>query len=189
MKRQVNIMGLSYSQSQIGTYVCLLAEQRGSRKLPIIVKTTDAQTIALKVENMKSPRPLSEEVTKEICEIQKLDCQEVQIYEVLEGIFYSRLILSDGFDQYEVECTAGSAIAYSQVFECPLFVEEKVFVQAGIEIDTEGNPIPEEAAAPRERVITTEDLERMLQDALDDEDYMLAAEYRDKLKERKEQND
>jgi bifunctional DNase/RNase len=184
MKRQVTVSGLNYSQSQIGTYVCLLEEQRGNRKLPIIVKTQDAQVIALNVEGMKSPRPLTHEVLRDTIEAFQMDCQEAEIYSVMEGIFYSRIVVTNGIETMDIECTAGDAVAFSQVFGCPLYVQEDVLVQAGIELDSSGNFVTEEPST-RGKVLSIEDFGRMMNEALAVEDYMLAAEYRDKIKELK----
>ena len=182
MKRQVKILGLSYSQSQIGSYVCVLSEQRGTRKLPIIVKPHDAQVIALSVEGMRSPRPLTHELLKETCDAFQMDCQEVEIYKVLEGIFYARITISNGFDSVSIESTAGDAIALSEIFECPLFVQEEVINMCGVDMD-EGN-ISEESS--QGNVMKVEDLEKLMEQAIANEDYEMAAELRDKINEIKE---
>ena len=182
MKRQVKILGLSYSQSQIGSYVCVLSEQRGTRKLPIIVKPHDAQVIALSVEGMRSPRPLTHELLKETCYAFQMDCQEVEIYKVLEGIFYARITISNGFDSVSIESTAGDAIALSEIFECPLFVQEEVINMCGVDMD-EGN-ISEESS--QGNVMKVEDLEKLMEQAIANEDYEMAAELRDKINEIKE---
>ena len=131
MKREVKILGLSYAQSQIGSYVCVLGETNGHRKLPIIVKQQDAQTIALRVEGMKAPRPLTHDLFKSLSDSFMLDCQQVEIYQVLEGIFYSRLVFNNGVDDATIETTAGDAIALSLVFDCPLYVSEEVLSTCG----------------------------------------------------------
>ena len=183
MKRQVKILGLSYSQSQIGSYVCVLSEQRGTRKLPIIVKPHDAQVIALSVEGMKSPRPLTHELLKETCDAFQMDCQEVEIYKVLEGIFYARITISNGFDSVSIESTAGDAIALSEIFECPLYVEEEVISICGVNMDQDGNLTPDENQG---NIMKVEDLEKLMEQAIANEDYEMAAELRDKINEIKE---
>lgn len=185
MKREVKILGLSYSQSQIGSYVCVLGEKNGHRKLPIIVKPQDAQTIALRIENMKSPRPLTHDLLKSLSDSFMIDCHEVQIFKVLEGIFYSKLIFNNGIDDSTIECTAGDAIALSLVFNCPLYVSEEVLSICGIQTDEDGNLVPDESETktPKKDVISIEDLKRMMQDAISNEEYELAAQYRDKISE------
>ena len=191
MKREVKILGLSYAQSQLGSYVCVLGETNGHRKLPIIVKPTDAQVIALRVEGMKAPRPLTHDLFKSLSDSFMLDCQEVQIYQVLEGIFYSRLIFNNGVDDATIETTAGDAIALSLVFECPLYVSEEVLSSCGIQTDDEGNLLPDTETKKKpskkkktaEPVISLEDLKHMMEDAIANEEYELAAQYRDKIAE------
>lgn len=191
MKREVKILGLSYSQSQIGSYVCVLSEVNGHRKLPIIIKPQDAQVIALRVENMKSPRPLTHDLIRNICGSFMIDCQEVYIYKTLEGIFYSKLVMNNGIDDADIETTAGDAIALALVFDCPLYVSEEVLDACGIVTDEQGNLLPDsdeqrkarKEARKQEPVISLEDMKKMMEDAIANEEYELAAQYRDKIAE------
>lgn len=186
MKRQVKILGLSYSQTQIGSYVCVLSEMRGTRKLPIIIKPHDAQVIALSVEGMKSPRPLTHEILKETCDAFQMDCQEIEIYKVLEGIFYARILISNGFDSIHIDTTAGDAIAFSQIFDCPLYAQEEVLNMCGVDMDEQGNLVPDDD--PKGNIMKVEDLEKLMEEAIENEDYEMAAELRDKINELKEKN-
>lgn len=184
MKREVKILGLSYSQSQVGSYVCVLSEVNGHRKLPIIIKAQDAQTIALKIEGMKSPRPLTHDVFKTLSESFQLDCQEAYIYKVLEGVFYSKIVMNNGIDDSEIETTAGDAIALSLVFDSPLYVDEDVLSSCGITTDDNGNPITnteETKNTKSEPIISIDDMKRMMEEAISNEEYELAAQYRDKI--------
>ena len=194
MKREVKILGLSYSQSQVGSYVCVLSETNGHRKLPIIIKTQDAQTIALKIEGMKSPRPMTHDLFKSLSESFMIDCQEVYIYQVLEGVFYAKLVFNNGIDDADIETTAGDAIALSLVFDCPLYVSEEVLDVCGIVTDDEGNIVPDSDEVKKYRktktkkknpdpVISLEDMKKMMEEAIQNEEYELAAQYRDKIKE------
>jgi len=186
MKREVKIIALSYSQTQVGSYVCVLSEVNGLRKLPVIVKPQDAQTIALRLESMKAPRPMSHDLIKSISDSFMLDCQEVNIYKMLEGIFYSRLVMNNGVDDAYIECTAGDAISLALTFDCPIYVSEEVLAENGVMMDDKGYLVPDsglESVEERKDIISIEDLERMLQDAIENEDYELAAKYRDKINE------
>lgn len=196
MKREVKILGLSYSQSQVGSYVCVLSEERGHRKLPVIIKPQDAQTIALRIEEMKSPRPMTHDVIKSISDSFQLDCQEVFIFQVLEGVFYAKLKMNNGVDDADIEVTAGDAIALSLVFNCPLYVHEEVLRMCGLVTDDEGNPIDNydeqltdqqkeivDSKLGKQRNMTVEELNRLLNEAVSNEDYELAAKYRDKINE------
>lgn len=179
-------MALSYSQTQVGSYVCVLSEVNGIRKLPIIVKPQDAQIIALRLESMKSPRPMTHDLIKSISDSFQLDCQEVQIYKVLEGIFYARILMNDGIDDAHIESTAGDALSVALTFDSPIYVSEEVLSECGVMMDDKGYLVPDSKDNTSEKktdVIAAEDLEKMLQDAIDNEDYELAAKYRDKINE------
>lgn len=190
MKREVKVLGLSYSQSQIGSYVCVLTEINGHRKLPIIIKAQDAQTVALKVEGMKAPRPMTHDLFRSMADSFSINCQEVYIYQVLEGVFYAKLVMDNGIDDSDIETTAGDAIALSQTFECPLYVSEEVLDKCGIPTDEQGNLVPDVQSVKKSKkakksgkVLSVEDLQKMMQEAIENEDYEMAAQYRDKIAE------
>lgn len=199
MKKQVKILGLSYSQSQSGSYVVVLSEKKGRRKLPIVIKSSDAQQIALKIEGVKSPRPLTHDLFKSINDSYGIDIQEVYIYAILEGIFYTKLVTSNGIEEVEIECTAGDGIAISIVFDCPLYVSKEVLDISGVNISDDGDNInnleiediddyiEEEEEIPK-RVVSIEDLEHMIEDAIGNEEYEIAAEIRDRIEKLKKEN-
>lgn len=184
MKREVKVLALSYSSSQLTSYVCVLGEVNGNRKLPIIVKATDAQTIALRIEKMDPPRPLTHDLLKSVCQSFLIDCQEVYIYQAVEGIFYAKLVMNNGIDDADIETTAGDAIALSFVFDCPLYVSEGIMSEFGIEMDNQGNLVPDTRKKEnKDAVISIEDLKAMMEEAISKEEYELAAKYRDKIAE------
>src|SRR5271166_3919318 len=125
-RKEVRILGLSYSQTQVGSYVVVLSEIRGNKKLPVIIKPMDAQQIDLKIEGMKSPRPLTHDLFKLVTDSYRIDVQEVYIHAILEGIFYTKLVSSNGVDSVEIECSAGDGIALAIVYQCPIYVSKDV---------------------------------------------------------------
>ena len=192
MKKEVKVLGLSYAQSQTGSYVVVLSEKRGNRKIPIVIKPSDAQQIALKIEGVKSPRPLTHDLFKSVTDAFGIDVQEVYIYEILEGIFYTKLISSNGIDDIEIECTAGDGIALAIVYGCPLFASDEVLKKSGVIISDDGESIVDDEEdledefemqeiRPKKSVVTVENLEKMLEKALEDEEYEIAAELRDRI--------
>jgi bifunctional DNase/RNase len=190
MKKEVKLLGLSYSQSQSGSYVVVLSEKKGKRKLPIVIKPSDAQQIALKIEGMKSPRPLTHDLFKTITDSYSIDIQEVYIYSILEGIFYTKMVTSNGLEDVEVECTAGDGIALSIVYGCPLYASKEVLDISGVHINDDGSQMSEdemdveedfEEIKPAKRVVSIEDLEHMMNDAIANEEYEIAAEIRDRI--------
>ena len=192
MRKEVKVLGLSYGQSQAGSYVVVLSEKKGKRKLPIVIKPSDAQQIALKIEGMKSPRPLTHDLFKTITDSYSIDIQEVYIYAILEGIFYTKMVTSNGLEDVEVECTAGDGIALSIVYGCPLYASKEVLDISGVYINDDGSDMSEdemdvdmeedfEEVKPAKRVVSIEDLEHMMNDAIANEEYEIAAEIRDRI--------
>lgn len=199
MKKEVKVLGLSYSQSQSGSYVVVLSEKKGKRKLPIVIKPSDAQQIALKIEGVKSPRPLTHDLFKSLTDSYQIDIQEVHIYAILEGIFYTKLITSNGIEESEIDCTAGDGIALSIVFGCPLYASKEVLDLSGVYINDDGTAMnnsdvediddyEEEVEETPKRVVSIEDLEHMIEDAIRNEEYEIAAEIRDRIEKLKKEN-
>ena len=195
MRKEVKVLGLSYGQSQAGSYVVVLSEKKGKRKLPIVIKPSDAQQIALKIEGMKSPRPLTHDLFKTVTDAYSIDIQEVYIYAILEGIFYTKMVTSNGLEDVEVECTAGDGIALSIVYGCPLYASKEVLDISGVYINDDGSTMSEdemdmeedlEDFRPAKRVVSVEDLQHMMEDALANEEYEIAAELRDRIAKLKE---
>ena len=194
MKKEVKVLGLSYSQSQSGSYVVVLSEKKGKRKLPIVIKPSDAQQIALKIEGVKSPRPLTHDLFKTITDSYQIDIQEVYIYAILEGIFYTKLITSNGVEEAEIDCTAGDGIALSIVYGCPLYASKEVLDLSGVYINDDGSTMDnsdideyEEVEETPKRVVSIEDLEHMIEDAIRNEEYEIAAEIRDRIEKLKKE--
>jgi bifunctional DNase/RNase len=199
MKKEVKILGLSYSQSQSGSYVVVLSEKKGKRKLPIVIKASDAQQIALKIEGVESIRPLTHDLFKSITDCYGIDVQEVYIHDVLEGIFYTKLVTHNGIEDVEIECTAGDGIALSMVYGCPLFIDKEVLDSSGIFVNDDGTQMSQDeiesddfeeevvSTKKAKRVVSIEDLEHMMNDAISNEEYETAAILRDRINKLKEE--
>lgn len=184
-KKQVKILGISYSQSQTGSYVIVLAELKGRTKLPLIVKPNDAQLIASKIEGIKTQRPLTHDLIKSLTDSFNIDIQEVHIYSVLEGIFYAKIISSNGLDEIEIECCVGDALALSIVYGCPIYVSQSVLNIAGVIIDDDGTGLEvdddDDELVGSGKTTSTEDLEKMMEEAIANEEYEIAAGIRDRI--------
>jgi hypothetical protein len=204
-RKQVKIIGISYSQSQMGSYVVVLSEMKGKKKLPLIVKPSDAQQIALKIEKLKPQRPLTHDLFKSLTDSFSIDVHEVHIHSVLEGIFYTKIVATNGLEDVEIECSVGDGVSLSLVYDCPIFVSQEVLDVAGVLIKDDGSVIKEEEQEPVEldideeeierellsrekRQVSVDDLEKMMQHALSNEEYEIAAELRDRIKLLKEKN-
>jgi bifunctional DNase/RNase len=187
-RKELKILGLSYSQSQIGSYVLVLSEKKGNKKIPLIIKPTEAQRIALDLEGIKSPRPLTHDLVKSVTDAFGIDVQEVFIYSLAEGIFYTKIIASNGIEEVEIECTGGDGIALSVIYKCPIYVTTEILDSVGIVIADDGSGLSHDLDdegeiydSPKEISISIEDLEHTMNDAIENEEYEIAAEIRDRI--------
>ena len=192
-RKQVKILGLSHSQSQNGSYVVILAEKKGDRKVPVVIKPSDAQNIAVKIEGIKYSRPMTHDVIKSITDSFGIDIQEVYIYSLLEGVFYTKIICSNGLDEVEIECSVGDGLALALTYKCPIWVKAEVLESAGIvvdqkdldeEIEDDDSDLDMDEEEVK-NVLSVEDLEHMMNDAIKNEEYELAAELRDRVQKLK----
>jgi len=195
-KVRLEIVGLSYSQTQSGAYALVLGESTGSRRLPIIIGGFEAQAIAIELEKMTPTRPLTHDLFKTFCETFTIDITEILIYNLVEGIFYAKLICTDGAKEVEIDARTSDAIALAVRFNCPIFTYEFILKSAGIVLDDEALPTGESPALPSDeepanpeaeyKSKSTEELKNLLQNALDDEQYELASKIRDEINTRKQ---
>ena len=189
-KVECKIEILSYAKSQVGNYVLVLSELDSSRKLPIIIKAADAQFIAVRMESINTTRPMTHDLFKLMTDAYNIDIHEVVIYEVLEGIFYARLESTNGLETFSLDCTVGDALSLSVLYGCPIYVSDKVMKSSGVDMNStsENTSVAAQNKSPRRKLPRTkqkpetiETLSKMLDDALSIEDYILAAELRDKI--------
>ena len=189
-RKQLKVMGLSYSQSQIGSYVVVLSEKKGNTKIPVIIKPGDAQNIAVKLEGIKVARPLTHDVMKSMTDMFQIDVYEVFIYGLIEGVFYAKMLATNGVEEVEIECSIGDAIAMSLVYKCPIWVKTEILDQAGINLNDDGSSTEfddvdeyddEEEEVKVESKTSIEDLEKLMESAIANEEYEIAAEIRDRI--------
>ena len=193
-KVKLEIVGLSYSQTQTGAYALVLGETKGKRRLPIIIGGFEAQAIAIELEKMTPSRPLTHDLFKSFADGFNINVSEVIIYNLVEGIFFAKLISSDGTKEVEIDARTSDAIALAVRFNCPINTYEFILSQAGILLDDEAiaaanDPIEKEELVEIEETDyikkSTEELKQLLEAALDEEDYEKASRIRDELNNRK----
>ena len=191
-KIKLNVLGLSVSQTQTGAYALVLAEENGERRIPIIIGPVEAQSIAIQLEGLHPPRPLTHDLFKKIANSFSIDLNEVIIYKLEEGIFYSELICEQDGASIAVDSRTSDAVALALRFNCPIYTTEEILNKAGIVIEvTESldDEDPDDDVFVEERTYetnTTEELEQMLKDAVNDENYEQASDIRDEMLRRKE---
>jgi uncharacterized protein len=184
-KVQVDILGLSSSQASGGAYALILKETSGPRRLPIIIGAFEAQSIALEMEGIKPPRPLTHDLLKNIIDSLGGELIDVFINELREGTFFARINL----DTQEIDARPSDAIAIAVRYGAPIFVAEKVMAEASFvseggdddkTVPPTAKPEQEESTAPP--LTKLEQLEKRLDDAIAKEDYEKAAQLRDELR-------
>lgn len=204
-KIPLEILGLSSSQSQSGSFALILGEKTGNRRLPIIIGMFEAQSIAIQIEKINPNRPLTHDLFKSFAEQLHVAVLEVLISDLKEGVFYSKIVCSDGATTFELDSRPSDAIAIGLRFGVPIFTVESVLSEAGIILsdldenaeddsddddDEDDDESTSPAATPQSEArepsgqVSVEELNKMLSQALANEDYEKAAKIRDELNKR-----
>lgn len=192
-KVKLNILGLSVSQTQSGAYALVLAEENGDRRIPIIIGPVEAQAIAIQLEGLKPPRPLTHDLFKNLAISFDINITEVIIYKLEEGIFYSELICELGSQETRIDSRTSDAVALALRFKCPIYTTEEILNKAGIVLDPEGSSLSfEESQTESKKMSESEfenynvsELTRMMNEAINNENYERASRIRDEINRRK----
>lgn len=195
-KIRLNVLGISYSQTQSGAYALVLSEENGQRRVPIIVGGFEAQAIAIQLEGLKPPRPLTHDLFVNFSQSFKINLIEVNIYKLEEGVFYSKLICDNGQTRISIDARTSDAIALALRFKCAIYTTEDILSHAGIIIDfeNEARPRKTESEEIKSEVpvsgneelkdLDQEELNDLLDDAIHKENYEKASIIRDEIKRR-----
>ncbi len=192
-KVKLNILGLSYSQTQSGAYALVLAEEDGERRIPIIIGAVEAQSIAIKLEGLEPPRPLTHDLFLNFARAFKINILEVIIYKLEEGIFYSELVCLYKDEVVRIDSRTSDAVSLALRFNCPILTYEEILEKAGIVLDIgepeePSSPKPSKRKNPTDNPLSgksSQELQAMLARAVEKEDYEKASEIRDEIKRRK----
>jgi bifunctional DNase/RNase len=190
-KIKLEIIGMSYSQSQSGAYALILSETEGKRRLPIIIGGFEAQAIAIELEKMKPSRPLTHDLFKSFADTFQIAIKEVVINKFIEGVFHAELVCLDGKGEYRIDARTSDAVALALRFHCPIYTYEKIMAAAGIEV--EEKKAPKKAAAEKTGETskslydqyTLTELKDLLQKSVENEEYEKASKIRDEINKRK----
>lgn len=192
-KIELEIVAISQSFTQNHSYAVVLGEKNGYRRLPIVIGAAEAQAIAVAMENMSSSRPLTHDLIKSVFDNFEITLREVLINNLLDGIFFAKLICVKEHQEYEIDSRSSDAIALALRFGCPIYTYEPIMDSAGIILeehspDTETKPFKakQETSKPISdfELFTLKELNKMLDEALENEDYEKAASVRDELSKR-----
>jgi uncharacterized protein len=194
MKRvKLKVMGISYSQTQSGAYALILIEENGERRIPIIIGGFEAQAIVIKLENLFPPRPLTHDLFKKFADEFNISVTEVMIYKLEEGVFFSKLICTNGEKTYSIDSRTSDAVAIALRFGCPIYITEDILDKAGITISPSDSEISVpgdvdsifETESTKYESYSDEELYKIIDEAVKTEDYERAAAVRDEIEKRK----
>ncbi len=195
-KIKLEILGLSPSQSQTGSFALVLGEELGNRRLPIIIGVFEAQAIAVQIENIVPNRPMTHDLFKSFAEALNYTLKEIIISDLSEGIFYAKIVCGDDLREVEVDSRPSDAIAIGIRFGVPIYTYESILSEAGIVSSSLTEDDEDEESFVKEplktkgsfteqlRDMPNDELQKLLEDALTKEDYEKAAKIRDELGKR-----
>ena len=198
-KIKLEILGLSSSQSQTGSFALVLGEADGNRRLPIIIGMFEAQAIAIEIEKIVPNRPMTHDLFKSFANSFHFHVEEIVISDLKEGVFFAKIVCTDGLKKSEVDARPSDAIAVGLRFDAPIFTFENILAEAGIVLTDEEDeeektePKAEKKVKVKKEVskkgddfksYSLEKLNELLKDAIDKEDYERAAKIRDELGKR-----
>lgn len=193
-KIELEIVALSHSITQTHSYAVVLGEINGLRRLPIVIGGFEAQAIAVALERMNPSRPLTHDLMKNFMMAFNVELHEIVINDLQEGIFYSKLVCSSANDTVEIDSRTSDALALAVRFGCPIFTYENILEQAGVMMEDD----QKKESQPITSTVTTSDtsgtndlkslslteLNNLLTEVLEHEDYIRAIAIRDEIKSR-----
>jgi uncharacterized protein len=195
-KIKLEVIAISQSQGQSGAYTVFLQDLASKKQLRIIIGAAEAQSIAFALESIKPPRPLTHDVFKNFCDAFSIKIIEVNITQLVDNVFYAKLICSDDHKLIDIDSRTSDAIAMALRFGCPIFTNELVlktaneieFNMGSEKIKKDINPLGSNTASQSQNneyeFFPLEELEELLQEAIDNEDYEKASKIRDEIKKR-----
>jgi bifunctional DNase/RNase len=190
-KIELEIVALSHSITQTHSYAVVLGEVNGLRRLPIVIGGFEAQAIAVALERMQPSRPLTHDLMKNFMMAFNVDLIEVIINDLQEGIFYSKLVCSTEHDTVEIDSRTSDAVALAVRFGCPIYTFDNILDSAGILMEDDEkkkkSPVQQADSGTREdlRKLSLQELDTLLNEVLEQEDYIKAIAIRDEIKNRK----
>ena len=193
-KIKLEILGLSPSQSQTGSFALVLAEEFGSRRLPIIIGMFEAQAIAIEMERISPNRPMTHDLFKSFARAFDFTAEEIVISDLREGIFFAKIVCTDGIRQKSIDSRPSDAVAIGLRFNVPIFTTEQVLSEAGItpqEAQEKDEPEdlvaqsrPQKSFRDAVKDMSLDQLKKALDDSLKNEEYEKAAKIRDEIEKR-----
>jgi bifunctional DNase/RNase len=190
-KIELQIANIQPSGSTSGAYTMVLAETDGMRRLPIVIGGVEAQAIAIELEKMTPSRPLTHDLFRSLSHAFNIEVEEVLIYNLVEGIFFAKLIATHNGRSAEIDARTSDAVAIAVRFNCPIYCYEFIIEAAGVSGEEESGMQLEESDIDMERIesapeenMSIDELKRQLDIALANEEYEKASQIRDEINKR-----
>ena len=183
---KLTIAGLVYNQTVVGTYGLVLSEEFGNRRFSVMIGEPEAQSIALKLNNKKSPRPLTHDLIKSLLGVFDAELLKVLIYDMVNDVFFSELQILKDDNILIVDARTSDSVALAVRAECPIYIKSEILDIVGTVIENETNEVakPEAEALKNEDldILSVEELNELLEMAVKEEKYELAVSIRDAIK-------
>lgn len=186
---KLNVLGVTYTQIQNGAYALVLAEENGLRRIPIIISSSEAQAIAMRLEHLVAPRPLTHDLFVSFAHSFGVRLIEVFIYKFEDGVFCSELLFDDGTRRICIDSRTSDAVAIAIRAKAPIYTTEELIRNWGIVFD---EPESEEAVSAKKtrqndwEDMDVEELQERLDEAVEEEAYEIASQIQRELKKRDE---
>jgi bifunctional DNase/RNase len=187
-KIKLKIQGITFNQIQAGAYALILAEEKGNRRIPMIIGTPEAQSIAIYLQNLRPPRPLTHDLFVSFIQLLHVTLKEANIYKYEDGVFYSELVFNDGKKDIFLDSRASDSIAIALRLDAPVYISGDIINDVSIELDDEDINDDEEQSAQKQIAsldnLSPERLQKLLNEAIGSENYEKASYIRDLIKEK-----
>lgn len=187
---KLKVLGLSYSMSQTGAYALILSDEQDTHRIPIVIGMPEAQSIAIQLEKLQTQRPLTHDLIKTLADSLKTTLKEVFIYRLEAGIFYAELLFEAEMNMVKIDARTSDAIALALRYNCPIYTIPEIIQKAGILVNEEvreqqqdeihDNVVNVEGNQLKEH--TLQELSKLLNEAIKNEDYEKASKLRDLIK-------
>ena len=191
-KVKLKVLGLSCSQTQSGAYALILSEENGNRRIPIVIGGFEAQAIAIGLERLHPPRPLTHDLFVNFAKSFDITITEVNIYHLEEGIFYSELVCMNNGSYIKIDARTSDAVALAIRCNCPIYTTEQIIEKAGIVFNVteeqaepaQKEPQPAETGVDKYEKLDIKELKKLLDKSISNEDYEEASHIRDEIQRR-----
>lgn len=188
---KLRVLGLSYSMSQAGAYALILADEQDLHRIPIVIGMPEAQSIAIQLERIQTQRPLTHDLMKTLADALQAKLREVFIYRLEAGIFYSELLFETSETIIKIDSRTSDAIALALRYGCPIYSTPEIMEKAGILVEQglrQEQPMSYQTVETEEDILqgySVQELRKMLDEAVEKEEYEKASRIRDILKNKK----